>query len=1220
MNLLQDLLSETRVGAAQREAAESPRLRDKLWLTYKGPALAVQAGLEGLGGAAPAVEVPTPIVRGAPGPEDDTPLSLPPMKRPEFLRPLFGENLEHWDETPSQMLETPAGRERAKQWLGHAHNDPGYAKRRQELEAQIEDKSARYATMITEYRNARRQDARGFAPSHAADMLLTEAAFTALPAGRVFQAMEGAGATRAAARAAAIKEAGLPLAMMGGAAHYGGRFGMWAAQHPRATLGLAGTAAGAGAFGGEGSLPKALLGGVAGALGGQALLRGAQHLPASVVEMGSRMSRAEAEFAAKAWRSLSPHGDLAAHGIGEFRSVPLVMQNAFGGALAAGIVGAEPATALLTGVATAAGVRALPEVVSGTARGWRMGRLLVRGEEFRSLDELVWGTAANPTRPFHQDAAGALSAVGRALSYVKPLGWLRGALDDPEWLSSMEKIYQHTEELDRVAEGFGERTLKIMEDGGWLGSPEVLTGIRRFLPQPIAQAMAQAQGAQRRVERLAPLMEETPSWAMVSEEAGFRYREAMRLRGYSDKEIKSALEMRELYDEFATGLVDRGVITEDELVDNFLPRILDRKRYWKSFADAPRLLDPGYVAGLNHRIGKAMARSGTKMKVRFPGMDGRIHEFDSMGLVWAQRPNTLARSLGIDQEGHIIFTAGERLAKDGETWKPLAGRRLASKKGPALGKTELDDLIRIAHGSREFGVTPRTTMKILSDGRLHYNRTTLRHGVTGAGSMGGTPSEVFLSHALERQGSKLPFHTDPLETSLRYFKAASRKVILDELLAEGGLIERFDKRFGPKGIGADYTVNAATDVIRSAIGAPTKASQVVDDFLRGIFHHPTVQSFPGMKRVYAPGGVNEAIAAYTDMLYAGLLGRSIATPTRNLFQGLLTSTAVGPRWLVDGMLEFSRNPKKWTETWHDMGVIRTPYQEIADQMRTASTIGEDLASGNVWRARLKSLWHTLNHMDLKLFHESDTFNRTRAATAGYMKAMAQKAKAPLDVFRKDAQGRLRAAMAEATAKNTEEAWHAYALLYGKEVSDLTQFVYGRQGSPLGVRGTAGQLVGMFKTWPLNYMDLLSTWARNGRSGDILRMGIAATILDTTAYDHLGIQRLTGLSPYGTSQGRDNPWSPFGGVGAPASDFATGLSTPATSMVGRGIQVGAQALIERDVQADALRDFSRAAFAPFYREKRILEAAEAIQAGYPEYAITRLMGWSTRPDLRPPRDQ
>lgn len=159
---------------------------------------------------------------------------------------------------------------------------------------------------------------------------------------------------------------------------------------------------------------------------------------------------------------------------------------------------------------------------------------------------------------------------------------------------------------------------------------------------------------------------------------------------------------------------------------------------------------------------------------------------------------------------------------------------------------------------------------------------------------------------------------------------------------------------------------------------------------------------------------------------------------------------------------------------------------------------------------------------------------------------------------------------------------------------------------------------MFKTWPLNYMDLLSTWARQGRSGEILRMGIAASILDTTAYDQLGVQRLTGLSPYGTSRGRDNPWTGLGGIGAPASDFATGISTPATSMVGRGLQLGAQTFLEGDVQADTLRDFSRSVFAPFYREKRILEAAEAFQNGYPEYAITRLMGWSTRPDLRPPR--
>lgn len=161
-------------------------------------------------------------------------MKLPPMKRPDVLRPLFGENLEHWDESPSQMLATRQGQDRAKQWLWHAHHDPGYAKRLEELNSQIEDKSARYATIISEYRNARRQDARGFAPSHAADLAISEAALTALPAGRVFNAMRGAGATRAAARAAAIKEAALPVAMLGG-------LGMSPAEGPcgpRSTPGL----------------------------------------------------------------------------------------------------------------------------------------------------------------------------------------------------------------------------------------------------------------------------------------------------------------------------------------------------------------------------------------------------------------------------------------------------------------------------------------------------------------------------------------------------------------------------------------------------------------------------------------------------------------------------------------------------------------------------------------------------------------------------------------------------------------------------------------------------------------------------------------------------------------------------------------------------------------------------------------------------------------------
>lgn len=270
------------------------------------------------------------------------------------------------------------------------------------------------------------------------------------------------------------------------------------------------------------------------------------------------------------------------------------MQNALGGAFAAGVVGAEPATALLTGIGTAAGVRFLPEVVRGTARGWRMGRLLAAGDEFRSYHELASAADIAASRPFHQEVAGGLSALGRVLSYVKPEGWTRGALDAPEWVDFMSTKYHLVEGLDQRAKAYQERVLKVMGDGGFLG-PE---GFHPF---------AAAQAAAKRVQRLAPLMEETPSGALLSEEGGLRYREAMRVKGYSDKEINTALGMRQVYDEFAHELVDRGVLKEEDLVDSFLPRILDRRRFWRSFADSPRLLNEGYVAGLDSKM-SAVAR------------------------------------------------------------------------------------------------------------------------------------------------------------------------------------------------------------------------------------------------------------------------------------------------------------------------------------------------------------------------------------------------------------------------------------------------------------------------------------------------------------------------------------------------------------------------------------------------------------------------------------
>ena len=176
-------LYDERLGAAWRGVAQSPL---------------DEQPLGALGAVTTAITEPIAHALGTRAPSRVEAPELPPVgpNIAPVLTWLYGDNQEHWEESPSSMVQTPDGQERFLGWKQLIQNDPEFQDRRAQLAAMYPDPAqgeSYWNHAILEYKEARKRDA----ATNRTDLGATAGlnlALTVFPALRTFKIARGAGA------------------------------------------------------------------------------------------------------------------------------------------------------------------------------------------------------------------------------------------------------------------------------------------------------------------------------------------------------------------------------------------------------------------------------------------------------------------------------------------------------------------------------------------------------------------------------------------------------------------------------------------------------------------------------------------------------------------------------------------------------------------------------------------------------------------------------------------------------------------------------------------------------------------------------------------------------------------------------------------------------------------------------------------------------------------
>lgn len=320
----------------------------------------------------------------------------------------------------------------------------------------------------------------------------------------------------------------------------------------------------------------------------------------------------------------------------------------------------------------------------------------------------------------------------------------------------------------------------------------------------------------------------------------------------------------------------------------------------------------------------------------------------------------------------------------------------------------------------------------------------------------------------------------------------------------------------------------ARKLVNSRLGVPSETDAWIEDAI-----------FNFMRR--NPAKYREATRLVLDMQYSGALGLNPAKAARNSFQSLLTATGVGPGHMAMGMREVARREKTITAMAEKYGALKSP---SIDAFNTAKITGH---------TPMRRMWNHYVKSAFELFHAADRRNRLWAFAAGQRRALieydeivAKGADAPaLQIFRPEQRQRFAAWAADPSITRDELAGR-----YGAALSDLTQWVYGKRGSPLATRNVLGANLGIFTSWPANYISLMYEWAANGQIGKIINLSLGAAILDRVG-EEAGVGRMTGFTSDQEGVLKVLPTGPI-------PDRMPGVGSPTMELIPQAARLGKEA--------------------------------------------------------------
>lgn len=1097
------------------------------------------------------------------------PVELPrldPSVAQQLLPPLYGSATggDHWDESFTEMLQTQDGFERAKSWKAMVEYDPAYQARASELESRFGGRNeAFWIQAIGEYKEARKKDATLNTTQLAANTGV-ELALTAGPVGLTARAIRAAGKEAGVkiplrkAIQAGVTEEVMALPRIADAVVTKG--GKSLLRNPRVlgvpvAMGTVGAAVEDDPV--EGFAKWATAGAaVSAASGARSLWRGAKGKSPTALDMvGAHFRMLEDAVPGPKLKPMD-----VGWTPGKVRPTIGNVSEAYGitpkigmgagttaamGALYAGMLDASPES-ILAGAAIGGGARILGARYPGQTVGGLVGGLT--------------GATVNEDDPM----MGALLGTGLGIaggSQLKrvPEGMRWAIFTEGDVTQDMRGWARHT--VGNLAPEADLRRIPILAE---LLFPQLDEADQLFDAARIRmkEDFADAVGAARLNDER--FMDEVYT-AMEGMGKGGELRAPLTV---SEDVLEAVRKSRRAMDRWFDDMVEKGLLTAEDYEDLYVPHMLDRKAFGKMAADKGITVD-----------GARGVDNGLKKVFRAIENDS-VEGYDNARDFFVMNPNKFMENL---LDGGLGLNRAEAV-------KLLGGEK------------RLKQLQSIVELSDEVVISPTSTISIMRAGGTRGQR---------AGMWGGQikddwiPEQLRADFDIVRKDTNIPVVRHLPTVIDRYTERMARRMYYEPLLREWndpdqirlarilGVPEDQVEKMSPKlqelhnklaDGDLDQISSIARRLVNSRLGVPSELDAVVSDLLL------TIMKDPQSARL--------ASRLALDLKYSGALGFNVAAAGRNLFQSLITATALGPEHLAMGIREVSRREKYWTELAAKKGALVDPVQEAFD----VAKISNRGTTGRMWNAYVESAF--------SLFHAADRKNRTWAFAGGYRRAMLEHDKlqrlgttdAVLKSMR-DAFEPFRPADRLKLAKLAlEGSADEFASAYGKAVSDTTHWVYGKRGSPLMTRNMVGANLGIFTTWPLNYISLMYEWASNGRIGPIMDMALGAAILER-AGEEVGLGRVTGFTSDTTGPAKAIPAGPMPTDITPPSIKGLGEAGYLAGQVGRAA-VGADA----DVEAWRVRNLTLGA-RPALRWWDALQSAD----DDPERSIRRLTGASTPPE-------
>lgn len=1061
-------------------------------------------------------------------------VDLPPVENPKIRQALqfvYGDEGQHWDETPSQARSAPDGKQRYEYLKWMVKNDPAYQDRYAYWKEHLGDNpTVFWDTTLSEYKESRKKDAsitpktvlgsganflgvqKGMSTLFELPAVLQAAKLGKLGEGLAAAEIEGGlvGAGRTA-----LQVGGIGAATLGKSAltQYpkltstllGGAIGASENEDNRVLGALGGAAAGFGAGAlGEKVLPKAYA-----AL--QEVTRGTK-----IAKLGEAIQQAVLEPPPDRWAQvLGPNG-YKGPGVAWNTGVSALtgyldsgsddpetkalLSGAFGltasltakyltkipfpglGKLGIELSAAVPAMGALGGAVAGSLIDPATQdddLLTKTARDAAIGAgvTLLGGAAAKYLQ----GAGSMSAVPGLFQRGGDLTEAGYYASGLVPLSQLESYTNPVTGRPVFQKIVG-----DLVARG----------DGAQLKALQLKSHFDTQLLSVLPKEYQNAATLPETYDTIVGIIERTGANGVPVDAAAAAW-----LKKQPPALIEAAKPAQQILEQIRDQKIALGLMKPEDAQEAYWPHRPDTKkmRAWFNGKDASILQYP-------KEIQPYVDRAFSKLPL------DTVLDDDTQLLVsrWANRhygdetqPATLRDFLFHAPDDALRQFAEKR----GAFLSGNTGKGFFRQEGTTLPEFRYKDLKatqQLLRASEEWNIRPPSLLDILS-GKRDVVPKEAPEDLFGLRALidepDALPNKVLDPSLIERQeGPRFPYKTNVVDVVHGEIDRFVRKEAFGDLIepprdpTTGGIIgkSQLEKYLDEIGPGFDNHKRVAVAVTKSVLGYKTPVDEILDGVAQTIF----------------PSEWEGASRWLRSMTYASALGpgpTKLGTATRNVASTLNLVPMLGRSATERGILEATRNWDEWYNRALKSGALEHQLSDEVEAMR-------NVIPGNLGMLSQKST--EFAKYSLAMQHWTEDRIRTWGFTGAAIKVLEHRSNFDPSFLRRADAGKIRMLMA---AAKTDDDWQRIADFVGLKASEMAFWKYGRTGQGWATQGSTSKLFTMFTSWPLNFASYAMHLASSGRQEQLLRLGITAAFIDRAAREKLGLTRFTGYTQEGESQ-------------------------------------------------------------------------------------------------------